>query len=366
MAELVHGLTAVAHDYVFRIRNHVVPGPDPVTVNPNRLAANSTNYSRILELDGDSLFSLHEVAMNPAEPTQADCNFRWRDKGGGYLQSNFLPAGSIPFQDGSLGRSWSKARGMPVYPGLLYPPAGKIDQDFQVVGAAGGINRTYRGMKLFEPGRRLVYRGPELYREYEYSYSVEFTCFPFVVSGAFIDFFWLYNRAVQLDADADFVLQWISTPPAIPAEEGGTQPQELGIWLKDPYDVYFSNQPVDLFYFAGANGLPRVFWPEYTWPAGGTIRFDVQAWWPNMPILQSITFQLTFGGVKRYKVDPASAGSEQAGVRGYSRLSSTTTGAGGPGSPGANAPGGNGGPSGSGGGAGGAGGPGNAGTGGLW
>ena len=319
----MNGLVEVRHTYVFDIWHFLLPWRVG-GLNPAQLVAGQTDYGRGLVLDSDSEFSLrgfNQAAQTAVFATGADIRFTGGD--GRMLQTNFLPR--VNWISGPVRA--------PVYVDELYPAQSRLSLDFRDPIDTGAINLEFHGVKRYRPGARQIYAGPSVYRDYLHTYAFN-ALLPatdgLVPAGAFF----AYSNVVRLDSDADFVLQWIGWNAI--ADDSASW-QDLRVRLYDPFGVMFSSGTLngweDLFCFGGGNGLWRPFVPEHIWPAGSSIIFDLLNFSPDEGGF-SASFQLTFGGVKRYRL----SSSVPVGRRGFDPAGPAAIGAESRGGPGTNWP----------------------------
>lgn len=264
------------YDYLLQVRGELLP-PLGAGANPNALQLNEIRAGISLELDGDGPFGLRGVLSVDDQTPQAS-PFRWnmRRPSGLYYASSLMLGASSDTSPFTLNPEWQ------------YRPTDQIVMD-AAAGAvsAGGFTYVFRGVKYLaeSPGVR-----PNAEEE-TFSYFDEFT-----INNGAVTVPQLLRRNVQLDGDADFVLQYLSY-------QIDTTVGQLRIRLYSSEQRALSNDyiPIQIAASDWAVGVfARSFAPDVIYPADGQIVYEIFNWSPA-EVAATVTVSLNFSGVKRYK-----------------------------------------------------------------
>ncbi len=263
------------YDYLLEVRGDLLPplGSGP---NPNALQLNEVRDGIALKLDGDGPFGLRAILADD-DQSPAASPFRWnvRRPSGLYYAASLLqnqPSNNSPH---TLNPEWFYAPNDQI---VMAAAAGNV--------SAGGFTFVYRGVKYLAP--QPAPRPPAT--EMEFGYYEEFT-----MSNGGVTIPQFTRRSVQLDPDADFLLQYLTYQVDVPVGQ-------LRIRIYSPEQRALSNDYIPIEVAAGEWGAnyPRAFAPDVLYPADGQIVFEMFNWSPAEAD-PTVTVQLNFSGCKRYK-----------------------------------------------------------------
>jgi len=267
-------------DYVLQVEGVGFPGGG---TPPGRLVVGIGQQRSVL-LDGDAPFVVRSVHSGQTASDAVIAAFKLSFGAWGDLISDYMNLPTFA------------SFGMDLPEQIRMNPADRINATFNAT-VAGGNHTVYRGVKLRPEGG--VYLGPSNYKEEGWHYRKQLNGLPYTTgAGATLSPFQLFNVPVEIDDDADFVLQWMQaySSDAI---------VECRMTLKDGWTRPMSNVPVDIQVMCGPFGNNdgtehfRTFANGIVYPKGKPIMFDLYNWGPMEAGTLDVEF--AFGGVKRYQ-----------------------------------------------------------------